>query len=254
MKEEKLARHAMSDTMTLDEKGSKMKRIKPRSTKADLRFRKGRRAKIRWSESGSSDHGRIELREKTGGTVECITLRELSQRKKTVDNEAKPTLDRSRLNQLINEKETLLEELLCCTEELADLYKHYSFMKQQREEIRKLCIICELRYGGSHSRTLDMLHTTARLFAEQRKFEEAAALLDKLYPLRLKVDGRTAEKTLKCYALRAVVFEELGEHLRAQRALAELRVFGSENMPDLLRITSEECKSIYDGRRSNKKS
>ncbi len=87
----------------------------------------------------------------------------------------------------------------------------------------------------------------------QGEFSDALQLLDKLYPLRVEVFGRKNEKTLKCMALRAVVLEELGQHLRAMRTLKELSAFGSDELPKLVHAAREECKEIYKARRMSEK-
>ncbi|MCR4771159.1 MAG: tetratricopeptide repeat protein [Oscillospiraceae bacterium] len=177
----------------------------------------------------------------------------LPQQKNKVESEVRATENRSQLNHLINQKASLLSELSHCTENLADLYEGWGFSKQQLQEMEELCVICELRFGVAHSRTLDMLQNTAKLYAEHGKYPEAETLLARLFPLRLKVNGRTAEKTLECYALRAVVYEELGDHNAALRALTAFRAFGSDTMPDLFRLTTEECKSIYSKKQAAEK-
>ena len=201
-----------------------------------------RRSKLRLSRSIVCAPKPVVLRVKPVIATKCGIL---PLQKNEVESEVRAAENRSLLNQLINQKASLLTELSHCTENLADLYEGWGFSKQQLQEMEELCVICELRFGAAHSRTLDMLQNTAKLYAEHGKYPEAETLLARIFPLRLKVDGRTAEKTLECYALRAVVFEELGDHNAALRALTAFHAFGSDIMPDLLRLATEECESIY---------
>ncbi len=210
-----------------------------------IRSAGARRSKLRLSRSVVCAPRPFVLRVKPAIAAGCDSSSVIPQQNYEAESEVRATENRSQLNQLINQKASLLTELSHCTENLADLYEGWGFSKQQLQEMEDLCIICELRFGATHRQTLDMLQNTAKLFAEHGKYLEAEVLLARLFPLRLKVDGRTAEKTLECYALRAVVYEELGDHNAALRALTAFHAFGSETMPDLLRLTTEECESIY---------
>ncbi len=210
-----------------------------------IRSAEARRSKLRLSRNYDCIPKPFVLRVKPVIAAGCGVP---PQQKNEAESEVRATENRSQLNQLINQKASLLTELSHCTEKLADLYEGWGFSKQQLQEMEALCIIFELRLGVAHSRTLDMLQNTAKLYAEHGNYPEAEALLARLCPLRLKVDGRTAEKTLECYALRAVVYEGLGDHNAALRALTVFHAFGSDTMPDLLRLTSEECESIYNKR------
>ncbi len=162
------------------------------------------------------------------------------------------SMDRSRLIVVMNEKLDLLAALICCSEELMVLYGREGSADKQLREMEELCNYYAVQYGGSHHRTMDMLHRTARLRAMRGEFPEALQLLERLYPLRVEASGRKDEKTLKCYALRAVVFEELGRHAQAQQSMKELRYFGSDVFPALVRSAEEKCEEIYKAKRKGK--
>lgn len=188
-----------------------------------------------------------------GGNAGEVSLRLLTQQEHEGKNVAGPLADRSRLILVMNEKTALLADLISCTEELAELYEREGCIDKQIREMEDLCTFYSFKYGESHHRTMDMLHRTARRCAMAGEYDEALQLLQKLYPLRIEVSGRKDEKTLKCYALRAVVFEELGRHVWAMQSLTELRAFGSDVLPELVRVTKEECEEIYKAKRKEKK-
>ncbi len=190
--------------------------------------------------------------ENAEGAAGKVSLRLLAKPDHAGQNMPVPSVDRSRLILVLNEKMALLADLTSCTEELVELYKAEGRTDKQIKEMEDLCGYYAVQYGESHHRTMDILHNTAKLHAMQGEFSEAKQILDKLYPLRVAVSGRKDEKSLKCYALRAVVFEELGQHIRAMQSLTELSAFGSDVLPELVCVAREECEEIYKSRQKKK--
>ncbi|MCR4771161.1 MAG: type IV secretory system conjugative DNA transfer family protein [Oscillospiraceae bacterium] len=141
------------------------------------------------------------------------------------------------------------EQLLERTEKLVKAYAEAGQVEQEAEMLEDLAFYSLMIHGESDEKTLDAVQRIAWQLATLGAYRRAEHVASRLFPLRVRVNGRDNPKTLKVLAISAVIYEHLAERRKANNTMGKLAALGKKTMPELVKITAEECERIREERR-----